>query len=239
MDAVHLIACLDLTNLNDDCTEADITELCQNSVTRLGSVAAICIYPRFLNFARKHCPQGVALATVINFPGGGGDVAQVLNEVRAAVIAGADELDLVIAYEDVLRGDLDSSLHLLDQVKLAAPDCLIKVILETGILVDPQLILRLSEALLVHGADFLKTSTGKVPVGATIDAVEAMLQALLLHKVKTGVAKGLKISGGVRTVEQVEAFVKLAQQSFGDEYLRPRTFRIGASGLLNDILRRG
>jgi deoxyribose-phosphate aldolase len=236
MQAADIVRCIDLTSLSGQESDADIVKLCQDAVTPLGAVAAICIYPQYLSLAKRHVPSGVKLATVVNFPLGLGGRDVILFEVKSALALGADEIDIVIPYEEVLRGDLHHSGELIAAVKAVVGDRLVKVILETGVLADPDLIFRVSEVLLVQGADFLKTSTGKVAVGATEDAVDAMLKALLQHAQKTGVIKGLKISGGVRAIAQAESYMAMASSYFGKDYLRPKTFRIGASSLLQALL---
>ena len=231
-----MIRCLDLTSLEGQETEADILKLCQKAETSIGRVAAICIYPQFLNFAKAHVPTRVKLATVINFPNGSGSDREVLAEVKAALALGAEELDVVIPYHEVLQGHVHHSVELIEKVAAIAEGRSIKVILETGMIADARLIFRVSELLLGHGADFLKTSTGKVPIGATEEAVQAMLKALALHAQKTGNIKGLKVSGGVRTVAQAKHFMDLAETYFGASYLVPKTFRLGASSLLDRIV---
>lgn len=236
MKPADVVRCIDLTSLSGQETEADIIKLCADAATPLGSVAAICIYPQFLKIAKAHRPNGVKLATVINFPSGRASLEEVLNETKSALASGAEEFDLVIPYEEVLQGEFHSSVELVESVKKTVGHHLVKVILETGMLADPRLIFRMSEILLEHGADFLKTSTGKVTVGATEEAVVAMLKALWQCAQKNGVVKGLKVSGGVKTLAQAQLYMDRACEYFGQEYLVPNTFRIGASSLLQEIL---
>lgn len=232
----NIVRCIDLTSLSGQETEAEIIKLCEDAKTPLGPVAAICIYPQYLKIARAQQPLGVKLATVLNFPLGRGSLAAVINEAKLALAAGAEEFDVVIPYEAVLQGAFSSSIELIKTVKKTVGQRLVKVILETGVLIDPHLIFEISELMLNHGADFLKTSTGKVAVGATEEAVAAMLKALWQYAQKHGSIKGLKVSGGVKTLAQAQCYMEMAAEYFGPEYLVPKTFRIGASSLLQEIL---
>jgi deoxyribose-phosphate aldolase len=236
MDAANIVRCIDLTSLTGQETDYDIVALCASAQTSLGPVAAICLYPQYLKIAKDHCPSGVKLATVINFPSGLASLDEVVTEVKAAIAAGAEELDVVIPYQAVLEGEMHSSIELIEVVKKTAGSRCVKAILESGVFEDVRLIFRISELLLVHGADFLKTSTGKGPVGATEAAVDAMLKALWQHARKSGDIKGLKVSGGVKTSEQALLYMHMAEEYFGVDYLMPKTFRVGASVLLKNIL---
>jgi deoxyribose-phosphate aldolase len=131
MTPAEIVHCIDLTSLSGQETEADIIKLCQQAKTPLGPVAAICIYPQYLKLAKTHQPSGVKLATVINFPSGHASKEEVLNEVKSVITAGAEELDLVIPYEEVLQGEFHSSVELVEAVKDLAGPRVLKVILET------------------------------------------------------------------------------------------------------------
>ncbi len=224
-----LFACLDLTSLTAEDTDEKIIALCQRAGQGSNHVAALCCYPAFLKIAKPCLPANVALATVVNFPSGEAPLSQVLQEIDSALKMGADEIDLVIPYQDVLQGDLASSIVMVKAAKARCGAHLLKVIIESGMLQDPFLIESVSLAVLEAGADFIKTSTGKVPVGATADAVTAILKALVQYREQTGQLKGLKLSGGIKTRAQAEALIQLVEAVFGKAYLQPRTFRIGSS----------
>ena len=230
-DARRLIASLDLTNLNEDCTSADIEALVKRARTLEGDVAAICIWPRFVAEARAILPDSIHLATVVNFPVGGEDVEATLAETRQAVTDGADEIDLVIAYRRVAAdpGFVEDQVR---AVKAAAGSARLKAILETGELTDPDLILSACEAALRGGADFLKTSTGKVPVSATPEAARILLQAIANH----GGTVGFKPSGGIKTFEDAKLYRDMAEEVCGAGWAVPDRFRLGASGVLTDLL---
>jgi deoxyribose-phosphate aldolase len=160
---------MDLTTLNEDDTDAKVIALCQQAKSPAGNTAAICIYPRFIPVARKALrEQGtpdVRIATVTNFPHGNDDIEIALAETRAAIAYGADEVDVVFPYRALIAGNEQVGAEL---VKVCAEAChdaniLLKVIVETGELKQESLIRKASEIAIKAGADFIKTSTGKVP----------------------------------------------------------------------------
>ena len=228
------LRCLDLTSLNDADTEADIERLCARALTPWSPVAAVCVWPRFVALARARLPVGVRVAAVANFPAGGSDVDDTLREVQAIVAAGAQEVDVVLPWRALQAGDEGTARTLLVAARSACARQVLKVILETGELAEAALIERASRLAISAGADFLKTSTGKVPIGATLPAAEAMLQAISSH---AGARErvGLKLSGGLRKVADLPPYLVLVQRTLGANALQPGRFRIGASGLLDDI----
>lgn len=227
------LACLDLTSLNDADTEADIERLCRRAQGPHGPTAAVCVWPRFVAQARRLLPDHIAVAAVANFPAGGTDLARAVEDTRAIVAAGGNEVDVVLPYAALRAGDEAGVRALLDAVRAAAPSLTLKVILETGVLADEALIARASVLAIAAGADFLKTSTGKTPVSATPAAAQAMLACIASTPAARAV--GFKASGGVRTVADAATYIALQSQLLGAESLVPRRFRIGASSLLDDI----
>ncbi|HWH82774.1 MAG TPA: deoxyribose-phosphate aldolase [Burkholderiaceae bacterium] len=238
-DALHVaatraLACLDLTSLNDADTEADVVKLCARAQGPHGPVAAVCVWPRFAALARRELPAGIAVAAVANFPDGSADSARAVRDARAIVDAGAQEVDVVLPFAALQRGDERAVAELLAAVRAACSTLVLKVILETGVLADEALIARASQLSLAAGADFLKTSTGKTPVSATPAAARTMLAAIAADP--RGAARvGFKASGGIRTVADAAVYLALCEQALGADALTPRRFRIGASSLLNDI----
>lgn len=226
-----LIACLDLTNLDEGCTASDVAALCERAATPEGKVAAICIWPRFVAFARERLDRDIRIATVVNFPAGGEDVDATVAETEAAVADGADEIDMVIAYRR-LEGDPGFVTEQVRRVKAAAGSARLKTILETGELARPDLIARACRAALAGGADFLKTSTGKTKVSATPEVAEILLRAIA----EAGGTVGFKPAGGVRTFEDAKSYRDLAKRICGPDYVTPGRFRIGASGVLDELL---
>ena len=233
--AQKALSLLDLTDLTDTCDAAAIEKLCAQAQTPSGTTAAICIWPRFVAQARGILGKGhaVKIATVVNFPAGDLTVAEVVAETKQAIADGADEIDLVIPYRDFITGDEGAVTDMVTVVKAACtPPVRLKTILETGELKDPALIREASDLAIAAGADFIKTSTGKVSVNATLQAAEIMLNAIKA----SGKPVGFKPAGGVRTVSDAAEYLALAASILGDNWATPKTFRFGASGLLGDIL---
>ena len=224
------LACLDLTSLNDGDTEKDIVKLCERAQTPFGPVAAVCVWPRLAAFARAQLPPGIAVAAVANFPHGGIDLALAVSDTEAIVQAGAQEVDVVLPYRH-----LDSAPALLAAVRKACKGLKLKVILETGELQQVEPIRRACRIALDAGADFLKTSTGKTPTSATPEAARLLLDAIANNPASRG-RVGFKPSGGIRTVADAAVYIDLARHAFGDAGVGPARFRLGASGLLNDIV---
>ncbi|MFD2197303.1 deoxyribose-phosphate aldolase, partial [Halomonas beimenensis] len=214
--ARQALSLMDLTSLNDDDTDASIEALCQRAKTPVGTPAAVCVYPRFIVPARRaltaHRLNGtVKIATVTNFPHGHDDVMAAARETREAVASGADEVDVVFPYRALMAGDEAVGRELVEMCKAACGDATLKVILETGELEDPALIRRAAELAVEGGADFLKTSTGKVAVNATLEAAETLLEVIR----DSGRDVGFKAAGGVRTAEDAQAYLQLAERVMG------------------------
>lgn len=236
MDKKDIIPFLDLTSLNDEDTEADILDLCDNAHTPLGNVAAICVYPRFVPICQQQ--RTLPIATVINFPHGNDDAETVFEDTKQAVEDGADEIDLVIPYQFVIetKGSYVSFDHVRDIItacQKALNGQKLKIIVESGAFEDKDLLAQLCDIALSCNVDFLKTSTGKIATGATLDAVEIFIKTIKAKNVKTGI----KISGGVKTYDQALPYITLIREKMGDEFLNPDKFRIGASSLLTDLLK--
>jgi deoxyribose-phosphate aldolase len=230
--ARRVLPLLDLTSLNDDDTEAGIARLCARAVAH--GVAAVCLYPRFLPLARERLAgSAVRLATVANFPHGGDDLARTADEVAAAVAEGAQEVDVVIPVQAVLAGDVGLVAETVELCRAAGAEAAtLKVILETGVLKEPDVITAAARAAIMAGADFLKTSTGKAGVGATLEAA-----AILLAVIDEAEGRvGLKLAGGVRTAAQAAGYLHLVDRFIGPAWVSPATVRFGASSLLDDLL---
>ncbi|MCE8021803.1 deoxyribose-phosphate aldolase [Halomonas sp. MCCC 1A11036] len=235
--ARQALALMDLTSLNDDDSDAVIRELCRKANTPSGHPAAVCVYPGFVPTARQAlAEQGLAgkvkVATVTNFPHGEADIERAAEETRAAIAAGADEVDVVFPYRALMAGDAEVGRELVEACKRECGDAVLKVILETGELKDAGLIDRAGMLAIDGGADFLKTSTGKVAVNATLSAAKILLTAIK----SSGRDVGFKAAGGVRTAEDAAAYLQLAERVMGAEWITPAHFRFGASGLLGSLL---
>lgn len=227
------LACLDLTSLNDGDTDADVIKLCARAHGSHGTTAAVCVWPRFAALARREAPNGIAVAAVANFPDGSADIARAVRDTREIVDAGAQEVDVVLPFARLMQGDERSVAGLLAAVRAACDGLVLKVIIESGVLASDALIARAAQLGLEAGADFLKTSTGKTPVSATPEAATVMLNAIAADPRHAHV--GFKASGGIRTVADATVYFGLVEQILGASALSPKRFRLGASGLLNDI----
>ena len=236
--ALRALKLMDLTTLNDDDTDQKVIELCHKAKTAVGNTAAICIYPRFIPIAKKTLRElgtpEVRIATVTNFPHGNDDIDIAVAETKAAIAYGADEVDVVFPYRALIAGNEEVGYQLVKQCKAACGETLLKVIIETGELKEPALIKRASELCIKAGADFIKTSTGKVAVNATPEAAEIMLNVIR----EMGVAKtvGFKPAGGVKTSEDAAQYLAMADDILGGEWADKMHYRFGASSLLTNLL---
>ncbi|MEM6440609.1 MAG: deoxyribose-phosphate aldolase [Pseudomonadota bacterium] len=231
--ALKALTCLDLTNLDDACTEDDVRALAARGTTLHGTVAALCVWPRFVTLARSVASPDIKIATVVAFPTGTETAEEAIEQTEAAIRDGADEIDVVIPYRALMEGRPEKVTARVERVKRAAFPAPVKAILETGMLDSAEMTRQTSELALAGGADFLKTSTGKVPVNATLSAAETMLTAIK-QSGRPGV--GFKAAGGIRTVEDAAAYLSLADEIMGEGWAGPATFRFGASGLLDALL---
>jgi deoxyribose-phosphate aldolase len=240
-----VIACMDLTTLEGKDTPGRVDQLCRKAInpdtrdSTLPPVAAVCVYPSLVEEAKRALAgSSVKVASVATgFPAGQTSVEVKIAETRAAVSAGADEVDMVIDRRAFLSGRYAEVAREIASVKNACGLAHLKVILETGELGTYDNVRRASMLAMEAGADFIKTSTGKVVPAATLPVALAMLQAARDFNERTGRRVGVKVAGGIRTAKQALQYLVLVKETCGDEYLSPQTFRIGASTLLNDVLR--
>lgn len=235
--ALLALTCMDLTSLNNSDDRQTISQLCQQALTPFGAPAALCVYPEWITWARLELDRlglnRVKIATVTNFPSGSTDIDRAVAETTRAVAAGADEVDVVFPYQALQRGDEHCGAMLVQHCKQACgPDIKLKVIIESGVLQSTDLIAKASTIAIEHGADFIKTSTGKVPVNATLEAAEVMLKVIR----DSGAAVGFKAAGGVRTVADASRYLQLAEQIMGPSWVTAAHFRFGASGLLQQVI---
>ncbi|TWI10564.1 deoxyribose-phosphate aldolase [Aerolutibacter ruishenii] len=232
--ARQLLPLLDLTRLGDDDTAQQIEALCAAARSADPAPAAVCIYPEHVTTARRALGEaGIRVATVVNFPDAEGSPARIQREARRAIAAGADEIDMVLDYHALLRGDVARAR---DGVVACREACgsgtVLKLILETGALSDAALIRQASQIGIDAGVDFLKTSTGKTAVSATLPAAAAMLDAIEA----SGGRCGLKISGGLRTLDDAAPYLALVDARMGPGWTTPDHFRVGASALFTALL---
>ena len=228
---------MDLTSLGDADTDEMITTLCAKAVSPIGAVAAVCVYDRFVPLAYKALEgTTVQVATVCNFPHGALDAAAAVTQAAQQVQAGAHEVDVVLPYKAYKAGKREEALAVLRAVREASTGARLKVIIESGELAQPDLIAAASRDAIACGADFIKTSTGKVSVGATLEAAAIMLDVIRDMQPDITRPLGFKPAGGIRTVADAAAYLYLADTLLGKGWATPETFRFGASGLLNDVM---
>lgn len=234
--AKEAIGLMDLTTLNEDDTEQKVIDLCHQAKSLAGDTDAVCIYPQFIAIAHKTLRaqdrNTIKVATVTNFPHGNADLKHAVFETENAIASGADEVDVVFPYKAFIAGDESIGFELVKACKEACGDVLLKVIIESGELKTPARIKKASEICIDAGADFIKTSTGKVAVNATLEAAEIML--IVIKEKNRNV--GFKAAGGVKDAQTAKAYLDLARKILGDEWVSPAHFRFGASSLLNNLL---
>jgi deoxyribose-phosphate aldolase len=232
-DAARALACLDLTNLEEGATLDEIDALCARARTPRGPVAAVCVYPRFAERARAALAgSGIRIACVVNFPTGDRPVDFVRAMTADALAEGADEIDLVVPWRRLLAGNEAPMREMIRVVRQNLGGTVLKTILETGELGAPELVRRAATIAVEEGADFLKTSTGKVPLNATPEAVEILLEVAR----EAGRPVGVKAAGGIRSTEDAATYLALCDRVMGRDWAGPETFRFGASGLLDALL---
>ncbi|TXH97115.1 MAG: deoxyribose-phosphate aldolase [Rheinheimera sp.] len=230
----QLLRLLDLTRLTEQDTPADMAQWLQQTARPDAVPAAFCVYPQFIQQTLQHLAQQqmqVPVATVVNFPSGDLAVDTVVQEIETALAAGAGEIDAVLPYKALLAGDYGRVKHFMYDVRQACGSAPLKIIIESGELLTAQQICKATELAIEGGADFVKTSTGKVPVGVTLEAARIMLTAIA----GAGRPVGFKASGGVRTVAQALELIQLYEDITG-ELANPAGMRIGASALLAELL---
>jgi deoxyribose-phosphate aldolase len=232
--ARRVLPLIDLTLLGDDDSVSDVEDLCDNATTRFGSVAAVCVWPEFINVAsRRLNGSEIRVAGVANFPEGKNDSSLALSDTAAIIESGGNEIDVVFPWRSLRDGQTGVGATLVQHVRDVLPDqTVLKVILETGELQDPNLIHQAAIESIAAGADFLKTSTGKTAHSATPEAVRQLFEIVAAEPRQVGV----KVSGGVRTLEQAKTYLSIADEILGEPQISPEILRFGASSLLDAVL---
>ena len=239
----RIYSCIDLTTLNTTDTREDIWKFTgkvndfEGANPEIENVAAICVFPNFAKTVRESLTADVNIACV----SGGFPTSQTLLEVKIAetalaIVDGANEIDVVLNLGLFLNEEYDELCEELDEIKEACHGATLKVILETGALKTGKLINNGSVLALYSGADFLKTSTGKVYSGATLEAAYTMCLAIKSYYKKTGFRRGIEISGGVSTVMDAVNYYTLVKEMLGEEWCNKGLFRIGTSRLADTLL---
>ncbi|KPX15839.1 Deoxyribose-phosphate aldolase [Pseudomonas syringae pv. daphniphylli] len=237
--ARQVIRLLELLALNADDTEQRIVGICQRAWTPVGQVAAVCVQPRFVCLARTTLDRmqahDIKVVAIVNFPHGSSNIQSVTSQVRAALLSGADEIDVVYPFRALLGGDRQPGLEMISACSsLCAGRVKLTATLETGDLRDSQMILNACRDAIVSGADFIKTSTGKSATHVTPQAARVMLESIA----DVGGQVGLKVAGGIRTFDEARFYMMLTHARFGRQWMNAGRVRLGGSSLLDDLLAR-
>ncbi len=248
---IRAIECVDLTTLSGDDTPGNVHRLCAKARQPLSPamleglglrelrVGAVCVYHRYVAEAASLLRgTGVPVAAVsTGFPAGLSSYPERVREIEASVADGADEIDIVITRAHVLRGEWQALYDEMRDFRKACGEAHVKAILATGELGTFTNVARASAVCMMAGADFIKTSTGKEPVNATLGVALVMARLIRDYQERTGIKIGFKPAGGIRSAKQATEYLMLMKDELGDDWLSPHLFRLGASTLLNDIER--
>ena len=237
------ISMMDLTTLEGKDSPGKVRALCRKAIAPTGtgdvpSCAAVCVYPNLVPVAKEELAgSSVKVASVATaFPSGLSPLDVKLADVQRAVELGADEIDMVIDRGAMLAGSFGQVFDEIAAVKEACGHAHLKVILETGELGGYDVVRKASRIAMLAGADFIKTSTGKIVPAATPAVTLVMLEAIRDFHAETGKIIGMKPAGGIRTAKQALHYLVIVKETLGDRWLTPDLFRFGASTLLNDVL---
>jgi deoxyribose-phosphate aldolase len=235
---------IDLTTLEGKDTEGKVRQMCNKAlhpgsdIPGLPTVAAVCVYPTYVAIAKKALEgSNVKVASVATaFPSGNSTLEIKISDTRFAVDNGADEVDMVISRGEFLKGNYNFVFDEIAAIKEACGKARLKVILETGELSTLDNVRRASDIAILAGADFIKTSTGKIQPAATMPVTLVMLEAIKDHYMKTGVMIGMKPAGGISTAKSALQYLVMLYETLGPKWMTNEWFRFGASSLANDLL---
>ena len=238
------LSMMDLTTLEGKDSEGKVIQLCNKAklpyapMPDLPKVAAVCVYPTMVSIAKRELKgSGIHVASVATaFPSGMAPLSVRLDDTKFAVAEGADEVDMVISRGAFLSGDFQRVFDEIAAIKEACGSSHLKVILETGELHSYENVRKASDIAMDAGADFIKTSTGKISPAATQPVTLVMLEAIRDYYYKTGKMIGMKPAGGIRTAKQALQYLVLVKETLGAAWLNNEYFRFGASSLGNDVL---
>lgn len=234
---------IDLTSLNGTDTDAQIIAMCEKvngfkaAYPHLPNVGAICVYPSMVPVVKEYLKEDIGIASVAaGFPSSMTFIEVKVAETAMAVAEGATEIDVVISIGKFLEGNFEEMYEELTELKAASRDAHLKVIIESGALQSASNIKKASVIAMAAGADFIKTSTGKIPVAATLEATYVMCSAIKEWYEKTGVKVAYKPAGGIVTTEDAVKHYTIVKDLLGNEWLNNKMFRFGASRLANNLL---
>lgn len=238
----NILSCIDLTSLNSNDTNFSISSLveCVNAFDEefeiLPHLAALCVYPSFVQTVKDSLEEDLEIATVIGFPHSNTFVEVKIAEIGLALLDGATEIDVVMPLSKFCSQNYSEVYDELVEIKSACQTAKLKVILETGLIDDPVEIKKASILAMVAGADFIKTSTGKEGKGASFEAAYVMASAIKEYNDLNDRKVGLKISGGVSDTSTAVSYYTIAASVLGEDWMDKSLFRIGASRLTNKVL---
>jgi deoxyribose-phosphate aldolase len=235
---------IDLTTLEGKDTEGKVRQMClkamhlSNDIPNLPTVAAVCVYPNHVKTAKSTLANSeIKVASVATaFPSGNSTLAVKLADTKFAVDNGADEVDMVISRGEFLKGNYNFVFDEIAAIKNVCGTVRLKVILETGELSTLDNIRKASDIAIAAGADFIKTSTGKIQPAATMPVTLVMLEAIKDHYLKTGMMIGMKPAGGISTAKSALQYLVMLYETLGPKWMSNEWFRFGASSLANDVL---
>ncbi|HJN05345.1 MAG TPA: deoxyribose-phosphate aldolase [Bacteroidales bacterium] len=240
-----VLSMIDLTTLEGEDTEGKVKQMCykawhlHDSVPDLPTVAAVCVYPSLVSVAKKELTgTGIKVASVATaFPAGQTPLKVKIADTQFAIDQGADEVDMVISRGRFHSGDYNYVFDEIATIKNICQDIRLKVILETGELGALDKVRRASDIAMFAGADFIKTSTGKIKPAATMSVTLIMLEAIRDYHEKTGIMVGMKPAGGISNSKLALHYLIMVKEVLGDTWLTNQWFRFGASSLANDVLK--
>jgi deoxyribose-phosphate aldolase len=238
------LSMIDLTTLEGKDSEGKVIQMCSKArvpyapMSHLPSVAAVCVYPNMVTTAKKALKgTSINVASVATaFPSGMAQLQVKLDDTKFAVDSGADEIDMVISRGEFLKGNYNFIFDEIAAIKEACGEAHLKVILETGELETYENVRTASDIAMYAGADFIKTSTGKISPAATQPVTLVMLEAIRDFYGDTGIMVGMKPAGGIRKAKEALQYLVLVKETLGAAWLTPDWFRFGASSLTNDLL---
>ncbi len=238
------VTMLDVTTLEGKDSSGKVKQMCRKAMfpiahdPSIGPAAAVCVYPTLVKIAKDTVgDSGVKVASVATaFPSGQGRLSERLTEIKYAVKEGADEIDMVISRGKFLAGDFRGIYDEISRCKDACGEAHLKVILETGELETLDNIRIACEIAMAAGADFIKTSTGKIQPAATLPVTLVMLQAIADYYDRTGIMVGMKPAGGISDAKLALQYLVMVKEMLGKKWLTNKWFRFGASSLTNDLL---
>lgn len=240
MDTAKIIGLVDLTTLQSTDGRKEAHAIAKKALQlfqRNIIPASICVYPTLVKCVKEITYETLPIASVSGgFPAGQTSTRIKVDETRYAIDQGADEIDMVINRAKLIEGDDNFVFDEISQVKEACGCNILKVIIESGDLQSEMLIKKATEICIQAGANFVKTSTGKIPIGATIQSAQWIAETVLSHYQKSQNLTGIKLSGGIANIADAKAFINLITSVLGDNFIQPKLFRIGASKLFDELI---